>query len=341
MKEDKLVLLHPKLVERRFLQLMKAQGFPARYSPVVSALWNYSNDFFTEDQLINEDSSFTTTRTSQRQIALFTGGITQLKVKLAAMHELGYLDFNPDEKNPLGTVYTIHAKARHLAPLRIKEARRVKQFIKEVEAKFNDPDYLKDTEEQEAVEFDSGLMVDPWAGDETVRSAGRPAESKVGTQPVFTPDSAGFENRLSRFSLLTQPDAITTGFGPSGFKSSGTELASASSEHHNPPSEVSQKPPDKQSSASRTFQGAPPLDPAMGCAPVPATPAPQAPDIPDAALTPVSHHWHFEPRVGDDCMEDLVCAYCGVAQFTPEAGKTCPGTKPKIAVNSNLVHERN
>lgn len=83
------------------------------------------------------------------------------------------------------------------------------------------------------------------------------------------------------------------------------------------------------------------LDPAMGCAPVPATPAPQARDIPDAAPTPVAHHWHFEPRVGDDCMEDLVCAYCGVDQFAPEAGKNCPGPRNMIGANSTSVHERN
>jgi len=352
-QEEKVKYMNPRLVMRMWMAHLPTD-LPGNLRSIFIALWIYSDCFFLEEELIDGDSTFTSSRTGLRQLAEFTGyGRTVIQRKLVELREKwGLVDYELDN-HPHGTAYTVYTTPQVFAPRMIESKRKVERFLKEIKKtyKYNEkkPSRWDEPDEPEA---DESTMESPWPKEqepnsispwdnENVDSGTRVPELIDWTQVLFTFDSGTFDD-LTQVQLpgtqvlsgLTQvhggPSVFDLSFDLASKRSGEDVLATPSSDRTTKESKAKHnqhQPPHTQGTPS-------PDTPDKGYAPVPrSTQAAKPPHIEVAAVSYVHHVWK----------EDGIyqtCAVCGMDDQEPGANLLCPGKTKTIAASSTVLHGR-
>jgi hypothetical protein len=231
-EHDKPKLMNPRKVMRDWMRLLPGE-LPGALTQVIQALWCYSNDVFLEEDLLSEESSFTTTRTSFRQLAEFTHFSDKtLRIKLNCLKTLGLVEYEADH-NPLGTVYKVYTSPQEQVSVSTEPGK--KRSLAEMEALFNNPDLLDEYsrnlgwDEPEEPEADESNMWTPWEDAPDVGSIS-PWEADSATHVPESDsgnsedDSGTFKDDSGTSGVLTPVLSVPT---PVHGPASGFDLANA------------------------------------------------------------------------------------------------------------------
>jgi hypothetical protein len=298
--EEKVKPLNPRLVMKQWMHHLPAK-LPGALTQIIQGLWCFSNDFFTEEELIDEDSSFQTTRTGLRQLADFTHfSISSIQRKLARLRQLGLVYYPDHETHPLGTLYMVFTKP-HPEVLTRYSGTRVPESKKKSLTAASQPGHSARTEPAKS----SHSNVSPSERSSNVVSVAH-TPNKPNVSPLVAGDLGGLrgtaaqvDGYLSSSGTSTvgsgtfsraQVGGVTSGFG-SGFPGDKT-LADSSS--------VNRRSSNLLQDQNQQQNQQPLFSPELPMAPVRPAAQPHDQNLPPAA--PSQEHRWKTISTGDHCV---------------------------------------